>query len=165
MMAGARLTGTDGGSSHLDGTENGHSPLCFDKAEHRAAGTDLAKAMCKDNDAAHENVARTRMGGGEGSGEQSDAFRSQAPEGAGDETGTTRWAETALISAEIRGADNDGRANIALVRVASEKAGEASGEMGAMRNIEMVAHAAHGNKRVPSQNPMPSLYDPPRHAG
>jgi len=50
--------------------------------EHRAAGTDSAKAMCKDNNDAHENAARNRMGDDEGSDEQLDAFRSQAPEGA-----------------------------------------------------------------------------------
>ena len=71
-------TDTDGGSGHLDRTKNGH------EVEHRAAGTDSAKAMCKDNNAAHENVARNRMGDDEGSDQQLDAFRSQAPEGARD---------------------------------------------------------------------------------
>jgi len=54
--------------------------------------------MRKDDDASHENVARTRMGDGEGSDEQSDAFRSQAPKGAGDETGAAWRSETALIT-------------------------------------------------------------------
>jgi len=85
-------TGTDGGSGHLEGNENDH------KAEHKAAGTDSAKSMRKDDDASHENVARTRMGDGEGSDEQSDAFRSQAPKGAGDETGAAWRSETALIT-------------------------------------------------------------------
>jgi len=58
-----------------------------------------------------------------------------------------------LISAEIRVADNDGGANSASVGVASEKAGGASGGMGTMRNIELVAHAAHGSKRVPKPGP------------
>jgi len=52
--------GIGGGSGHLDGTENGH------KAEQRATDTDSAKAMCNNNDVAHENVARARIGGGKG---------------------------------------------------------------------------------------------------
>ena len=58
--------------------------------QHRAAGTDSAKAMCNDKDAAHENVATARIGGRKGADEQPDAFRSQAQEGAGDETSASR---------------------------------------------------------------------------
>jgi len=46
--------------------------------------------MCNDKDAAHENVATARIGGRKGADEQPDAFRSQAQEGAGDETSASR---------------------------------------------------------------------------
>ena len=89
-------TSMDGGCGHLEGNENGH------KTEHKAADTDSAESKCKDNHASHENGAETRMRAEIGTDEQSDASRSQAPQGAGDETGMAWWAEMAPISAVIQ---------------------------------------------------------------
>jgi len=121
--------------------------------QHRAAGTDSAKAMCNDKDAAHENVATARIGGRKGADEQPDAFRSQAQEGAGDETSASRQAETAYISTEGWSADDDGGVDSTSVGVWSEKAGGASGKTVTMRSTEKVAHTAHGSKRVPKSGP------------
>ena len=66
-------------NGHLMGSENNHI------TEHKAADTDSAKSKCKDHDASHENGAESR-GCAIGVEEQPDAPRSQAPQGAGDET-------------------------------------------------------------------------------
>jgi len=72
---------------HAMGSENEHT------TKHKAADMDSAESKCKDNDASHENGAesRGRAIGAEG---QSDASRSQAPQGAGDETSMAWCPET-----------------------------------------------------------------------
>ena len=118
-------TGTDGGCGHLEGNENDH------KTEHKAADTDSAESTCKDNDPSHENVAETRMHAEIGTDDQSDASRSQAPQGAGDETDMAWRSETATISAVIQVADDDGGVHSISVGIGSGKMRGASSKAGA----------------------------------
>jgi len=129
-------------SLSLEGNENSH------KTEHKTADTDSAESKCKDNDASHENVAETRMRAEIGTNEQSDASRSHAPQGTGDETGMAWRSETAPISAVIQVTDDDGGVKCISVGIGSVKARGASSKTGAKRNA-MAVHAANGSNRAP----------------
>jgi len=104
---------------HLIGNENDH------KTEHKAADTDSAESKCKDNDASHDNGAepRRRVIGTE---EQSDASRSQAPQGAGDETGMARCTETTPSSAVVQLTEDGGGLDSIPVGIGRVKAEGAS---------------------------------------
>jgi len=83
------------------GSENDHT------TKHKAADTDSAESKCKDNDTSHENGAesRGRAIGAEG---QSDASRSQAPQGAGDETSMAWCPETTPSGAVAQAMEDSG---------------------------------------------------------
>jgi len=116
--------------------------------EYKAADLNSAESKCKDNDASHENGAVTRMRAEIGTNEQSDASRSQAPQGAGNETGMAWWTETAAISVVIQVTDDDGGVDSNSVGIGRVKAKGASSKTGAKWNI-MAFHAADGSNRGP----------------
>jgi hypothetical protein len=83
-----------------------------------------------------------------GTDDQSDASRSQALQGAGDETDMAWRSETAPNSAVIQVVDDDGGVDIISVGIGSGKARRASSKTGAKWNA-MTVHAGDGSNRVP----------------
>ena len=124
-----------------------------------------ARTRRKYNDASHKNVAGTRMGDGVGSDEQLDAFTSQALKGAGDETGAAWRSETALISAAIQVADDDGEVDSISVGVGSERLEEQAARRARSGIQKWLPMLLTGATWSPTRDPMHSPYDPPRHAG
>jgi hypothetical protein len=104
---------------HPMGSENDHT------TKHKAADTDSAESKCKDNDTSHENGAESR-GRAIGAKEQSDASRSQAPQGAGDETGMARCTETTPSSAVAQLTEDGGGVDSIPVGIGRVKAEGAS---------------------------------------
>jgi len=87
----------------------------------------------KDNDASHENGAESRRQA-IGTDEQSDASRSQAPQGAGDETGMAWCTETTPPSAVAQVTEDGGGVDSIPVGIGRVKAKGANSKVGAKGN-------------------------------
>jgi len=121
-------------NGHPTGSENDHT------TEHKAADTDSAESKCKDNDASHENGAesRGRAIGAEG---QSNVSRSQAPQGAGDETSMAWCTETTPSGALAQAAEDGGGVESMTVGIGRVETEGASSKVCASSNTLPVRSA------------------------